>query len=144
MLPKFGNADDISFMSTWQHGCRTTCFTSSVRRIGPKYFCPADKKCITAEDIVQFFGCQLAPSFWGNPSIEQTWLTKEALDVIGTCMGCVPRCAFEDMYRCLHFDDDQDDSAGEWDKIYQDQKCAVQMTRLIITINLPYWKRAST
>ncbi len=26
------------------------------------------------------------------------------------------------MYRCLHFNDDWDDDAGEWDKIYQDKK----------------------
>jgi hypothetical protein len=35
----------------------------------PKYYRPSDKKYILADNGVRFFGCQLAQSLRGNPSL---------------------------------------------------------------------------
>jgi hypothetical protein len=69
---------------------------------------------------VRFFGCQLARSLRGNPSIEQTCSLRESLDAIGTCMECMPKNAFQEIYTCLHFDDDWDDDG--WGDVYTDEK----------------------
>jgi hypothetical protein len=100
----------------------THCITT--KRWTPKYYDPSmDEKYITADHVARFFGCQLARSLRGNPSIERCWSTRESLDAIGTCMESMPKNAFEDMYRCLHFDDDWDVEEGdEWDEIYSDKR----------------------
>ncbi len=72
----------------------------------PKYYNPADEKYNNADHIAHFFGCQIAQSLRGNPSIERCWSTQESLDaILGMCMESMPKNAFEDMYCCLHFDD---------------------------------------
>jgi hypothetical protein len=53
--------------------------------------------------------------------MEHTWSTCESLNLIGTCMVCMPKNAFKDIYTCLHFDDNWDDNDG-WDNVYMDQK----------------------
>jgi hypothetical protein len=94
----------------------------------PMYYCPADGKVISADDVARFFGCQLARSLRGNPSIQQTWSTRESLDAIGTCMECMPKNVFQDIYTCLHFDDDWDGD-NEWDELYADsKKCSPEGT----------------
>jgi hypothetical protein len=40
------------------------------------YYCPADGKVIVADDVACFFGCQIARSLRGNPSIACTWSTR--------------------------------------------------------------------
>jgi hypothetical protein len=94
----------------------------------PKYYCPADEKVIIADHVARFFGCQPVLSLRGNPSIKHTWLTRESLDAIGTCMEYMPKNAFKDIYTCLHFDNDWDDNDG-WDNVYADQKrCSLDGT----------------
>ena len=78
------------------------------------------EKVISADDVAHFFGCQLAWSLRGNTSIKRIWSTRELLDTIGTCMECMPKNAFQDIYTCLHFDDDWDDN--EWGDVYADEK----------------------
>jgi hypothetical protein len=75
----------------------------------PKYYHPANGKVIVADHVTHFFGCQLAQSLRGNPSINHTWLTRKSLNAIRAYMECMPKNAFEDIYTCLHFD-------GDWDK----------------------------
>jgi hypothetical protein len=67
-------------------------------------------------DVACFFGCQIARSLRGNPSIDCTWSTHEPLDRIDTCMESMPKNAFRDIYYCLHFDDDWDKD-NKWDKV---------------------------
>jgi hypothetical protein len=88
----------------------------------PKYYRPSDKKYIRADDVARFFGCQLARSLRGNMSIERCWSTRESLDAIGTRMESMPKNAFEDIYSCLHFNDDWDDGEEWEDNTYADQK----------------------
>jgi hypothetical protein len=54
--------------------------------------------------------------------IERCWLTWESLDAIGTCMESIPKNAFEDIYSCLHFNDDWDDREEWEDNRYTDGK----------------------
>ncbi len=60
---------------------------------------------ITVDDVARFFGCQLARSMRGILLIERTWLTCESFNAIGTCMECMPKNVFQDIYTCLYFDD---------------------------------------
>jgi hypothetical protein len=145
MLPKFGNVDDISFyeyMAARMQNYMLHIISSSDWK--PKYFCPAKEKYITAEDVARFFGCQLARSLRGNPSIEWTWSTREALDAIGTCMECMPRCAFEDIIVVFTSMTVGMTMPASGTRSIRTKQCAVQMTRLIIAVNLPHWKTAST
>jgi hypothetical protein len=84
----------------------------------PLYF--RKEKVISADDGARFFGCQLALSLRRNPSIQRTWSTHESLNAIGTCMECKPKNAFQDIYTCLHFDDDWNDN--EWGGVYAEEK----------------------
>jgi len=90
----------------------------------PKYYCPSDEKYILADDVARFFGCQLAWSLRGNSSIERCWSTRELLDAIGTCMESMPKPknAAEDIYSCLHFNDDWNDGEEWEDNTYTDRK----------------------
>jgi hypothetical protein len=74
----------------------------------PYYYCPADGEVIIADDVARFFGCQIARSLRGNPSINLTWLTRKPLDEISRCMESMPKNAFRDIYHCLHFNNDWD------------------------------------
>ncbi len=100
----------------------------------PMYYRPAGGKVISADDVARFFGCQLARSLRGNPSIRKTWSTRKLLDAIGTCMECMPKNAFKDIYKCLHFDDDWDedndwDGDNKWGDVYADSnKCIPEGT----------------
>ncbi len=119
MLPMLDGESFYEFLSTRMHNF----MLHSIKTKGwmPKYYCPANKKVIVADHIAHFFGCQLARSLRGNLSIKRTWLTCKLLNAIGTCMECMPKNAFEDIYTCLHFDDNWDDNDG-WDNVYADQK----------------------
>ena len=88
----------------------------------PKYYRPSDDKYILADDVSRFFGCQLARSLRGNPLIERCWSTRESLDAIGTCMESMPKNASEDIYSCLHFNNDWDDGEEWEDDTYTDRK----------------------
>jgi hypothetical protein len=70
----------------------THCITTKSWTL--KYYDPMDKKYITADHVARFFGCQLARSLHGNPSIERCWSMWESLDAIGTCMIRMLKNAF--------------------------------------------------
>lgn len=42
----------------------------------------------------------------GFPSIEETWSTRESIDHIAPAAESMPKDAYIDMYRCMHFSDD--------------------------------------
>jgi hypothetical protein len=84
MLPTFDGDSFYEFLSAKMrnfmlHSIKTKGWT-------PKYYCPADKKVIVADHVTHFFGCRIARSMRGNPSIERTWSTCKSLDAIDTCM----------------------------------------------------------
>ncbi len=88
----------------------------------PEHYCPSNEKYIQANDVARFFGCQLMRSLRGNPSIKQCWLNRESLDAIGTCMESMPKNAFEEIYSCLHFNDDWNNGEEREDDTYADRK----------------------
>jgi hypothetical protein len=52
----------------------------------------------------------------GFPSIEDTWSTRESLTHIAAVAESMPKDAYIDMYRCMHFSDDWEqnqDGSGE-------------------------------
>ena len=126
MLPMFEGVSFYEFLSARMRNY----MLYSIKDNGwtPLYYCPADGKVISADDVAHFFGCQLARSLRGNPPIQRTWSTHESLDSIGTCMECMSKNAFQDIYTCLHFDDDWDGD-DEWDDVYADsKKCSPEGT----------------
>ena len=60
----------------------------------------------------------------GFPSIDGTWSTRESLTAIGAVKESMPKDAFQDIYRCMHFSDDWDeeDDDVDWDAVYGDKK----------------------
>jgi hypothetical protein len=119
MLPMFDGKSFYECLSVRMHNY----MAHSIKSKGwtPCYYCPANGKVIVADDVACFFGCHIARSLRGNLLINRTWLTREPLDVIVTCMESMPKMAFQDIYHCLHFDNDWDED-NEWDKVYVDQK----------------------
>ena len=94
-----------------------------VRGFHPCHYHPFDDKCITADHVARFFGCQLVRAIKGLPSIDDCWNTREALDAIGTAKESMPRGAFADMHRCMHFADDWDEEDGDiWTDSFSDSK----------------------
>ena len=88
----------------------------------PRYYDPPRNHIILAEHVCRFFGCQYTRMLHGFLSIDKTWPTRESLDVIGTVKESMPKDAFRDLYRCLHFTDDWDEEDGvEWNDIYLDE-----------------------
>ncbi|KAL7527926.1 hypothetical protein ACHAXR_002197 [Thalassiosira sp. AJA248-18] len=60
----------------------------------------------------------------GFPSIVETWCTRESLDAVGAVKESMPKDAYTDMYRCMHFSDDWDEEDGDipWENVYADVK----------------------
>ncbi len=123
MLPTFKGVSFYDFSSARMRNF----MLHSIKDKGwtPLYYRPADEKVISADKVAHFFGCQLARSLRGNPSIQRTWSTPESLDAIDTCMECMPKNAFQDIYTCLDFNDDWDGD-NEWGDVYADSKNAVR------------------
>jgi hypothetical protein len=70
MLPTFEGVSFYEFLSARMRNY----MLHSIKDKGwtPVYYRPADGRTISADDVVHFFGCQLACSLRGNPSIRKT------------------------------------------------------------------------
>ena len=89
----------------------------------PRYYKPEVDKVVLGTHIARFFGVQVARMLRGYPSIEDTWSTRETLYAIPMAAESMPRAAFQDIHRCLHFADDWDEPDDvEWDDVYLDDK----------------------
>jgi hypothetical protein len=108
LLPSFGGESFYECLLAWM--CNFMLHNIKANRLMSKYYHPANGKGINKDNAVHFFGCQLARSLRGNLSIDGTWLTQELLDVIGTCMECMPNNAFKEIYQWLHIDDNWDNN----------------------------------
>jgi hypothetical protein len=126
MLPTFEGVSFYEFLLARM--CNFMLHSIKDKGWTPMYYRPADEKVISADDVARFFGYQLARSLRGNPLIQRTWSTRESLDAIGTCMECMPKNAFQDVYTCLHFDDEWDGD-NKWGDVYGDsKKCSPEGT----------------
>ena len=89
----------------------------------PRFYDTTTYKAILTEHVVRFFGCQSARMLRGFPPICKTWSTRESLDAVGAVKESMPKDAFRDMYRCLHFCDDWEDNDGvNWEDKHLDDK----------------------
>ena len=79
-----------------------------IRKLGwkPKYYNPSNDKVVLGTHIARFFGDQITRMSRGFPSIDDVWSTRESLFEIGVATESMPRDAFTDINRCLHFIDD--------------------------------------
>ena len=88
----------------------------------PSHFDPYDEKHIKADHVTRFFGCQLVRAIKGLPSVKDCWSTRESLDAVGTAKESLPRGAFTDMQRCMHFADDWEEEEEAWNDYFTDVK----------------------
>ena len=89
----------------------------------PRYYNPASDKVIMGNHVARFFGVQITRMLRGFPSIEETWSTRESLFEVDVPTESMPRNAFQDLNRCLHFVDDWEDEDGvDWEDVYLDER----------------------
>ena len=123
LLPRFDGKSFYAFVAArmrnyMSHIVRTEGFK-------PAYFSvnnvvPADDVTVQEDHVRRFFGCQMGRMAQGMPSIRDTWSTRDSLDSVPPVMDSMPRGAFEDMYRCLHFADDWEEE--NWEEVHPDPK----------------------
>ena len=87
----------------------------------PRWYNPDNGDVILTDHIARMFGCQQCRAIRGFPSVDDSWSTQCPIDAIVPLKECMPRNAFTDMYRCLHFADDFDNDE-EWSDVYFDKK----------------------
>ncbi|KAL7536120.1 hypothetical protein ACHAXR_006945 [Thalassiosira sp. AJA248-18] len=129
LLPTFGEDDDeISFFEFIVIAARMRNYMIFIQRckeFKPRYYDPSKCNTIQADHVAHFYGCHMARMLRGFPSIEETWCTREALDAIGPVKESMPKDAYIDLYRCMHFSDDdwdEEDSEVPWENVYADKK----------------------
>ena len=125
LLPKFGEGLDEDGFYEFVAARMRNYMIQIIRKhaFSPEYFDPYDEKIITADNVARFFGCQLVRAIKGLPSVRDCWSTRESLDAIGTAKESMPRAAFSDMQRCMHFADDWEEEDREvWGDNFVDKK----------------------
>lgn len=129
MLPTFGDDQNpIPYFEFIAQRMRNyMIYIMITKKFKPRYYNPKEGQTIQADHVARFYGCHLARMQRGFPSIEATWSTRESLDCIGAVKESMPKDAYIDMYRCMHFSDDWDDDWDEdgetsWDDVFDDPK----------------------
>jgi hypothetical protein len=121
LLPILGNEHFYAYLAARARSYMTYLMTT--HKWKPRYYKPDEDTIILTDHITRFYGCQLAQSNNGFPSIDESWFTRDPLEAIGPLKECMPRDVFRDMYRCMHFNDDFDEeSPDEWSDVYFDKK----------------------
>ena len=69
-----------------------------------RYYTPSKGLVLITSDYVA--------RFFGFPSVERTWNTREPLRAVGSVKESMPKDAYQDMYRCMHFSNDWEE---DWD-----------------------------
>jgi len=89
----------------------------------PHYYNPESDIIILGDHVARFIGVQSARMLHGFPSVEDTWSSRDPLDSVGTAKESMPRTAYQEIARCLHFTDDwEEDEHVNWNDIYVDDK----------------------
>jgi hypothetical protein len=108
LLPTVG--DDHFYAYLAARACSYMTYLMVQCNWKPRYYKPDEGLIILTDHIARFYGCQLARSNDGFPSIDDSWSTRDPLEAIGPLKECMPRDAFRDMYRCMHLNDDFDEN----------------------------------
>ncbi len=123
MLPRFGEDEDVDYYDFIAARMRNYMIhIMRTKNFKPKYFNPAINLTIQADHVARFYGCHMGRMLCGFPSIEETWSTRESFDAVGAVKDSIPKDAYIDMYRCMHFSDDWELEDEEWDEIFEDKK----------------------
>ena len=129
MLPRFtiGNSSQTYFQFVAARMRNYMLHIIRTKDYKPKYYDPTKERVIETHHVARFFGVHLARMIRGFPSINDTWSTREPLKHVSTAVESMPKNAYIDMYRCMHFSDDWEESQdgnGEtyWEDLYQDAK----------------------
>jgi hypothetical protein len=127
MLPRFGDAQQNYFDFVATRMRNYMLYIMHAKEFKPKYFKPSKELTIQAHHVARFYGVHMARMIRGFPSIEETWSSRESLDHVGAAAECMPKDAYIDMYRCMHFSDDwelNEDGSGEtyWEDIFEDER----------------------
>jgi hypothetical protein len=86
-----------------------------------QWFYPNGGNVILLDQVARMFGCQQCWLIRGFPSVDDSWSTRCPIDAIAPLKECMPRDAFSDMFRCIHFLDNFDDRE-EWSEIFFGKK----------------------
>ena len=104
------------------------------KQFTPRYFNPAEGNVITADNVARFHGCHMGRMLRGFPSVDDTWSTRDSLNAVGAVKDSMPKAAYQDMYRCMHFSDDWEEEDGEeWDDMYAN---VLLLQLLVIAVSL--------
>ena len=129
MLPRFtiGNSQQSYFEFIAARMRNYMLHIIRTKDYKPKYYNPAKEQVIKTHHVARFFGVHLARMIRGFPSIEDTWSTREPLKHVHTAVESMPKNAYIDMYRCMHFSDDwevNEDGSGEtyWEDVFEDAR----------------------
>ncbi len=121
LLPTVGDEHFYAYLAARARSYMTYLMVR--RNWKPWYYKPDEGLIILTDHIARFYGCQLARSNNGFPSIDDSWSMRDPLEAIGLLKECMPCDAFRDMYRCMHFNDDFDEELpDEWSDVYFDKK----------------------
>ena len=125
MLPRCGPNDDTNFFSFMAVRMRNyMVHLMNTQGYKPRHYDPSQGKIIENHHFDRFYGCHMARMLCGFPSIKETWSTHELLDAIAAVKESMPKDAYCDMYRCMHFSDDcgEEDGGPSWEDTYPDEK----------------------
>eukprot|EP00956_Cyclotella_meneghiniana_P043310 scaffold263758_cov139-Cyclotella_meneghiniana.AAC.1 len=123
-LPRFGDETYFQFIAARMRNY----MLHLIRHKGykPKYYNPLVDRKIEEHHVARFYGVHMARMLRGFPSIEETWSSRESIDHIAPAAESMPKDAYIDMYRCMHFSDDWEvDENGEeayWEDIHEDPR----------------------
>ena len=118
MLPTFDSKPFWDFLVARMQSYMTPHMNQGWK---PRWFDPDGGNVILSDHVARMFGCQQCQLIRGFPSVDNSWLTRCPINAIAPLKECMPRDAFSDMYRCIHFSDDYDDKE-EWRDIFLDKK----------------------
>jgi hypothetical protein len=127
LLPTVGGEHFYAYLAARARSYMTylmvQCNIEVQRNWKPRYYKPDEGLIILTDYIARFYGCQLARSNNGFPSIDNSWSTRDPLEANGPLKECMLCDAFRDMYRYMLFNDDFDEeSPDEWSDVYFDKK----------------------
>ena len=121
LLPRYSNDSFFQFIAARMRNYMVHIQRTQAYR--PYYYKPDDELFITGDHVARFFGCHIVRMVRGFPSILVTWSTRESLGAVGAVKESMPKDAYLDIHRCMHFSDDWDVEEGvEWDRVYPDPK----------------------
>ena len=123
-LPRYGDQSYFDFVAARMRNYMLHIIRTKGYK--PKYYNPMIDRKIESHHVARFYGVHMARMLRGFPSMEETWSSREVIDHIAPAAESMPKDAYIDMYRCMHFSDDWEvDENGEeayWEDVQHDER----------------------